>query len=109
MKTTEENLQILKDMNAMRKTQKRSEMIEAMEMELGVNQPSDWTPDHDSCNASFQRICQMIVESTRKVARQELECLTDILYDEMHSELSRCRKSKVGNDNQLGASFNYAR
>jgi hypothetical protein len=34
MKTTEENLQILKDMNAMRKTQKRSEMIEAWKWSL---------------------------------------------------------------------------
>ena len=95
MKTTEENLQILKDMNAMRKTQKRSEMIEAMERELGVNQPSDWTPDHDSCNASFQRICQMLVESTSKVARQELECLKDIIYDEMQSDSSDVERAKL--------------
>jgi hypothetical protein len=95
MKTTEENLQILKDMNAMRKTQKRSEMIEAMERELGVNQTSDWTPDHDSCNASFQRICQMIVESKSKVARHELECLKDIIYDEMQSDSPDVERAKL--------------
>jgi len=87
MKANEENLQLLKDLNAMKPAPRRAAMIEAMEKELGINQPAEWTADHDSCNASFQRINKMIVEVIGKKKRTELEILREIVYEEMQSDV----------------------
>jgi hypothetical protein len=95
MKATEENLQMLKDMNAMTLAPKRTEMIEAMEKELGVNQQAEWTADHDSCNASFQRIAKMIVETIGKKKREELEELKEIVYNEMQSDEPNVETAKL--------------
>ena len=95
MKANEENLQMLKDMNAITPAPKRTEMIEAMEMELGINQPAAWTAEHDSCNASFQRIARMIVETIGKKKREELEELKEIVYNEMQSDEPNVETAKL--------------
>ena len=95
MKANEENLQTLNDMNSMNPTPRLAGMIEAMEKELGVNQQAEWTADHDSCNASFQRIAKMIVETIGKKKREELEELKEIVYNEMQSDVPNVETAKL--------------
>tara|TARA_R110000782_G_scaffold250759_1_gene338129 strand:+ start:479 stop:793 length:315 start_codon:yes stop_codon:yes gene_type:complete len=95
MKANEENLQTLNDMNSMNPTPRLAGMIEAMEIELGINQPAEWTAEHDSCNASFQRICKMIVETIGKNKRRELEELKEIIFNEMQSDKPNVEITKL--------------
>jgi len=95
MKANEENLQTLNDMNSMAPSPRLAEMIEAMEKELGINQPAEWTAGHDSCNASFQRVCKMIVETIGENKREELQELKEIIYNEMQSDVPNVETAKL--------------